>query len=268
MTTHGARQAVLCTAELLEHILLGLDFFDVRRCQGVCKQFRTVIHESGRLQETMMLRLGSQPRQTWEHYFKPVSEDIRWKPQFRLVTADDTFHPLTGHRVRFTRLTPARLCPLLEISRRGSSELPPSALRLQYRSEEAVVFRTSPDLADTSWKELFVTDPPCTLANLSIEFRIGSPDFFEGGSIRVVRTVEAKDGLKLKHLVESPLEIPGEVVWSLKWQRGAKYYKYPARLLRKFENRLKAKAVISCLRTIVSLEGMVIPTKEEWRSIS
>ncbi|KAK4619488.1 hypothetical protein CLAFUW4_11439 [Fulvia fulva] len=268
MATDSARQAVLRTAELLEHILLGLNFFDVWRCQRVCKQFQAVIQQSSRLQETMMHRLGSLPRQTWDHYFEPTSEAMRWKPCFRLADDSDTWSNRWS-QAKPTRLTPAKLCPLLEISHYGSSELPTAAPRLQYRMGEAVTFKKQVDLQESlSWKELFVTDPPCTNASVTLAFSIGDVDSFQGGSIEVVRKVAVAEGLRLKHLVEDPLKMPGEVAWSLKWQRGCKHYKYPARLLRTFEDRLKTKAVLNRLRTIVNLEGMVIPTEEEWRAVS
>lgn len=270
MATNNARQAVLQTAELLEQILIGLDFFDVWRCQRVCKQFQGVIQQSGKLQEMMMLRLANGPREIWERYFKPSSEDTRWKASFRILRGSEAQSLLPTYGAKPTRLIPAKLCPVLQLSHLGWSELPDCATRLQHRSGESVMFDTWPGLdSPASWKELFVTDPPCTKASVTLELSIGSLDLFQGGRIGVVRTVEAAEGLKVGHLVERPfLEMAGEVSWSLKGQSGWKHYKYPARLLKRFEDRLKAKAAVSRARTVVHLEGIVIPTEVEWQAVS
>ena len=85
------------------------------------------------------------------------------------------------------------------------------------------MFNTRPSLSISALrKDLFVTDPPCTKASVSLEFSIGPIHSFRGGSIRVDRTVEHVEGLKMKHLMEDPMEMAGEVQWSLKGQRGSK----------------------------------------------
>jgi hypothetical protein len=101
----ASRQAVLSTAELVEHILIHLPMLDILTAQRVCTSFRDVVEKSIAIQRKLFF-IADSPYETWRL-------DICGNQySFQSDTVSDSGFP----DAPFAKLTPATLNPLLRMT--------------------------------------------------------------------------------------------------------------------------------------------------------
>lgn len=260
MTTDGPRKAVFATAELLENILLFTPPKTVFAAQRVCRQFRDLVKTSATIRQKLFLRLSGTSAESWI---------IRTEPSYPVTThfiaRDTKSFDSTDHNVK--PCTPARLNPLL-IRSGPRVWCSPTALRVLWGSggESCNVPFPKAMAGPASWKETYVTDPPCCKARIKLAFLIKSKPPIHGTA---TREVSLATGLTLGDMINGALHQEG--VMNM-WSKGQRYETVSeVRLfdkLQELEQKSGKTAVISIEDSHFHLQDVALPTEEEWKLMS
>lgn len=279
MATDSARQAVFQTAELLEQIVSFLPFESLWKCQRVSKQFQHLVAQSSMIQTSLWLRPGNTPRQEWRIIHLQCQKTLQLKTCFQRVTPRTP--PPVAHHVPGS-LTPARLCPLLHISGVWKGQAHNSAERLHRRPGEQVTFVFTPriDISQlASWKDMYISDPPCFEANVSLRLAWREKNLPPNTTnttvtmirdeawIEITRRISKPEGLKVGDLLRMPFEMPGPVRWYSSWRYRQREIKRPMGILAKLVKEMGEAPVMEGERNFVLLIGMAVPGQEEWEAM-
>ena len=193
MTTDAARKAVLATAELLEEILKHLPLKRLFAAQRVCRQFEIVVRSSSQLQQAMFLNWSTKKDLVWS--IEPGSLANPYCGDKFVVNKDVDLSRRTPGRRHFM---PVKLCSLLKpiyetsfgwVNESNVSHGVPVRLNMCKGLTQS-----------TSWKHIFLSDPPCTIAEVRIAWNLKSKPPASG--VTGFATIHDATGLTLGKVFE------------------------------------------------------------------
>ncbi|KAK3690776.1 hypothetical protein LTR37_018998 [Vermiconidia calcicola] len=199
-------QAVFNTTELLEQILLCLPMKSVFVSQRVCTHFKDTILKSNALQQKLFLRPAGDKSVLW--LIRPSIPRGQLQEKFAKAPADVHFRVANASEVMdgtVRRYRPAALNPLLRLD----TDIPAHDREAACRVWSRVGDRLALDLKIKigiahSWRDMYLTDPPCESINLAASWFVGLPDTPD---VEICSTVTAvlqdTDGLTLGALVDA-----------------------------------------------------------------
>jgi len=281
MKVDATRRAVFDTAELLEEIMLNLPAKTVFGVQRVCRQFRDIVSNSPRLRrylnllpssddfaEAWVLRRNSRVAQATKFYFTKNNRDGLSEAEEEEAWSEDSDEEADDRDEYSTPYMPVRLSDFAVRPDAGSPTEPNPASRMSLKlaGEHVHLLLSGSVIAPTaSWRAVYLTKPPCHDAEISVRWIIKSqPPTY--GAVRQCVFSDSASGLTLGEIIDAALNDRGVVPvhgegsskeHSVKSNR--ELVDVPARLEAKCD-----KAAIFGDGTTVALEGMVVPSEEEW----
>ena len=263
MTTDGPRQAVFNTAELLEQILLSLPAKKVFICQRVSRQFRDIVATSAAIQQHLFLRPSGMKKSTWiTRSTAPAGPYSYWGRQYVYFEACDESEPESdiGPAKKYM---PARLSPLLSIDQRAPFEQ--SAQRIFAMGGDRVVITFPMQLRESSfsWRETYLTDPPCTSVMVNLRWTFPRPKS-EG-----TRSCQVNDpnGITLGAVIDAVLQEKG----SFGYRTHGRWEWVPDStvddIIKALGETKRKRAVLERTYSSIELQGVVIPDENEWQAV-
>lgn len=255
---HVARRKVLeQIPELLENVLVHLPLKVLFQVQRVSRQFRDTVQQSPSIQTKLWLRPSiRKSKQQWE-----LTRFQSPPPKHNFSRHDTTQPQNTIHLY-----TPAVLHPLVGTALKREyyadhyhkTTSPPTASRKHIKIREFLNSinptnpASPPSCSTASWKSMFLTDPPCTHAQLFVTW---DHDPQRLGLLHSPLVVDS--GIKLGDVASLMAEAREDIEQSLKGSpvEGA-------------EERRKIAEDAMMEDAEIFIFGSVFPTEDEWKAMA
>jgi hypothetical protein len=265
MTTDAARQAVLGTTELLEHILVHLPVKDLFIIQRVCKRFLDFINTSVALQHKLFLRTSSPKlEKTWQlivtHWPSLLELALGLPSAYRFAhkgQAPSTSEPIVRS------FAPVKLNPYFR-ERSGfdlASRKSNLARGLRERAEISINFLSE----GGSWRSMYLTDPSCQVAKVQFNWKFtGVPGFFAKSLLRITRDLKDEKGLTFGKLLDDGF-MEAETFfgsWDPLFGNGS-----IKEVLKGLKRKGYKEAQVHFWDIVVELQDVVCPSEEEFKEI-
>ena len=278
----AARQAVFNTVELLENILVYLPFRSIIASQSVCKQFQEIVVKSKAIHRKLFLIVDEKP-QNWRRV------QVRPEPdgyEFRKLEPDaptPSFGRFPISQMYFMRafkapknLTPVRLNPLLKQDRfrqNGDGFLPDHSGNSAYRTlmepkETCNLVHNMHRQSDNEalWRKMYLCDPPCTSAETRFTFEVQREP---RRSATVKFEISDSNGITFGSLFDQAMRAK---ILDKDGKKCAGDHGIAEHYVKELERLHERPAYIKCsdsftYGTFITLNGVVIPTEDEWRAV-
>ncbi len=269
-TVRRPRDAVLETVELLENILVQLPAQDILTAQRACRTFRDVVYQSRSIKRKLFF-LADTFREPWtidrsvafEHYdVQKADSHASRNCAGSTVTPGSALHHQTKDELL---LVPVELSPVLArvegewYCPRGYNG--PSSERSLTESTECTIVKPLRGVLNSrvSWHRMYLCDPPCTRAYVSITFGTSNSGRSRPGGWAIV---EDPKGLTMGSLVEAIVCKP-----DMTFRHEHFGWRDVRDIVREQEGAAKGEAYIvwDFPVPIIKLEGVIAPIGNQWR---
>lgn len=268
MTTDMSRNAVLSTVELLEAIILCLPVRNIFTIQAVSQQFRDVIASSTQIQNKLFLR-SCVPKELWD-----LCSVLGQPTPLRHMDSSLKFLPHSDANTNKVGnpIMPAALCPIAH-SASFTSDMKAIANRFRHlKNDPAYLDFMNLNTRHGSWRQMYLTDPPCKavrITNAQAEIssnpcRVAYLDSFRisrAGGITMGDIVDAICAKKVDDL--STYSSDGTVFRPPRTKPQFSIDQW----CKKYEADREYEGQLVSLDVDVMLEGMALPTMEEWAAV-
>jgi hypothetical protein len=268
--------AVLNTAELLEIILINLEFHDLIRSQRVSTLWRDTIARSTTIKQKLFLS-PDEIKDRWAIVGKTYSD-----LHFIQITPSTTLPP----PVRITYIpwresvpspqetTPVCLSPLLKQERQEYSEQHGSVKAISL-AQNALFTQTTycrllrnlhGPLDGATWRSMHLCKPPCTSLKAKITFKVS---LMPVRSTTVHVEIDEPSGITFGLLIDRAMAAP---LTNKDGKKCAGDRGSVAEYIRDGNNRqrayVQAKNVLGSDGTFLQMKGVVAPSDEEWEEVA
>lgn len=197
MTTGAARRAVFDTPELLENIISSLSHVDILKVQRLTRQWQNTVGSSPSIQSKLWLRpqnlTAVQPVDFTHESTFPRSQS--WgRLTMPIYSRDVLFNPICLDEKKGPVQLEIALKPSFLFRTASGSVLHPTVIECFLPNTQSTLYDESIDAPRSSWRDMYLTDPPITTCVLQLDNR----GRFVGDSPRTVpMAVQDHGGLKL-----------------------------------------------------------------------
>ena len=255
MITDAPRKAVLGTAELLEEIMLHLPAKTVFASQRVCRLFRDTVQTSIRIKQKLFLLPSDAERVHWGiEYSTPLGAQNWWSS-----SATARYVHITDKTTELKQCTPVRLNPLLK-HRLILQSTAMSALRVN-SIKVTLDLRKGLARENASYRQTFLTEPPCSSATVSFRWSLRSKPGVSGS---LQQEVEDTSGITLGTLIDTMMRKKGYVSYASGGQWKGESDTSLQDILDPLEKASGKKVFLDPMYTHITLNDVAVPTEEEW----